>query len=198
MGLDRLIIDAKMQEDRQRRIERQKVEREALEASELKDIHNEMREEASAPAYEREIEDCRTLILYFDKLIGNATDQPIEAPVFGKTSSVALPKLGDVRKVEDADAFQGMVAVKKKGSEQEEEFFMGGGNKKGKKNKKSPPESTAAPTTQALQLPLSTLNALHALAVSVPMTRDDVAATITSLSEKKKWFTDNQVYISQF
>ncbi|EGG06035.1 uncharacterized protein MELLADRAFT_43674 [Melampsora larici-populina 98AG31] len=190
---------AKMQEDRQRRIERQKTEREALEASELKDIHNEMREEASAPAYEREIEDCRTLILYFDKLIGNAgnSDQPIEAPVFGKTSSVALPKLGDVRKVEEADAFQGMVAVKKKGSEQEEEFFMGGGNKKGKKNKKSPPESTAAPATQALQLPLSTLNALHALAISVPMTRDDVAATITSLSEKKKWFTDNQERVTK-
>lgn len=188
---------AKMQEDRQRRIERQKTEREALEASELKDIHNEMREEASAPAYEREIEDCRTLILYFDKLIGNAgSTEPIEAPVLGKPSSVALPKLGDIRKVEDADAFQGMVAVKKKG-EQEEEFFMGGGGKKGKKNKKSPPESNAAPTTQALQLPLSTLNALHALAVSVPMTRDDVAATITSLSEKKKWFTDNQERVTK-
>ncbi|KAH9812133.1 hypothetical protein DFH28DRAFT_980204 [Melampsora americana] len=189
---------AKMQEDRQRKIERQKTEREALEASELKDIHNEMREEASAPAYEREIEDCRTLILYFDKLIGNTgnTDQPIEAPVFGKPSSVALPKLGDVRKVEDADAFQGMVAVKKKG-EQEEEFFMGGGGKKGKKNKKSPPDSTAAPATQALQLPLSTLNALHALTVSVPMTRDDVAATITSLSEKKKWFTENQERVTK-
>lgn len=175
-------------------MDRQQAERLATEASELKEVHDQWREEASAPVYEREIEDCRTLILYFDKLSGNSTspDEAIEAPTFGRTSSATLPKLGDIRKVDGADAFQGMVAVKKKG-EVEEEFFMGGG-KKGQKNKKPPQQdATSAPATQALQLPLSTLNALHALAVPVPMTRDDIVSTINSLSEKKKWFTENQV-----
>lgn len=159
-----------------------------------------MREEASAPAYEREIEDCRTLILYFDKIVGNASnaDEPIEAPVLGKNPSAALPQLGEKRQVEAADAFEGMVAVKKKGSEQEDEFFMGGGGKKGKKQKKPPQEAPVASSNQALQLSLSTLNALHALAVSVPMTRQDVASTITALSEKKKWFIENQVIPHSF
>ncbi|KAG0145536.1 hypothetical protein CROQUDRAFT_93655 [Cronartium quercuum f. sp. fusiforme G11] len=189
---------AKIQEERQRRIDRQKAEREALEATELKEIHTQMRDEASAPAYEREIEDCRTLILYFDKLVGNTanSDEPIEAPVLGKTSSATLPKLGEVRQVETADAFQGMVAVKKKGSEKEEEFFMGGG-KKAKKNRKPPQDAPVAPATQALQLPLSTLNALHALAVPPPMTRDDILSTVTALSEKKKWFTENQERVTK-
>jgi hypothetical protein len=67
-----------------------------------------------------------------------------------------------------------------------------GGGKKNKKNKKTTAE---VPTNnnQSLNLPLSTINALYALAVTVPMTREDAVKTIATLSEKKNWFTENQV-----
>lgn len=179
-----------MQEDQQRRIAREKAERESQQRAELEKVHSEMREQAAFPAYEREIEDCRTLILHFDKLMGNAPSTG-ENPTPGLKSTVSsnLPQIKEIRTVDGNDGFQGMVAIKKKGAE-EEEFFMGGG-KKNKKNKKS---TTEVPSNnQSLNLPLSTINALYALAAPVPMTREDVTQTIATLSEKKNWFTENQV-----
>ncbi|KAA1121063.1 hypothetical protein PGTUg99_003890 [Puccinia graminis f. sp. tritici] len=189
---------AKMQEDQQRRIDRQKAERDAQEKAEIEQVHIEMREQAALPAYGREIEDCRTLILHFDKLMGNAPsieENPSEDPK--STASTTLPKIKEIRQVDGKDGFEGMVAIKKKGAE-EEEFFMGGGGGGGKKNKKSKKPATEAPANnQALNLPLSTINALYALAVPVPMTREDVVKTIATLSEKKNWFTENQARVTK-
>ncbi|KNZ58767.1 hypothetical protein VP01_1866g6 [Puccinia sorghi] len=185
---------AKMQEDQQRRIAREKAERESQQRAELEKVHSEMREQAAFPAYEREIEDCRTLILHFDKLMGNAPSTG-ENPTPGLKSTVSsnLPQIKEIRTVDGNDGFQGMVAIKKKGAE-EEEFFMGGG-KKNKKNKKS---TTEVPSNnQSLNLPLSTINALYALAAPVPMTREDVTQTIATLSEKKNWFTENQARVTK-
>ncbi|KAI9619103.1 hypothetical protein KEM48_006382 [Puccinia striiformis f. sp. tritici PST-130] len=161
---------AKMQEDQQRRIDRQKAERDAQARAEIEEVHIEMREQAALPAYGREIEDCRTL--------DHTT------------------KIKEVRQVDGQDGFEGMVAIKKKGAE-EEEFFMGGGGgtKKNKKNKKTVTEAPS--NNQSLNLPLSTINALYALAVPVPMTREDVAKTIATLSEKKNWFTENQARVTK-
>ncbi|MBW0464301.1 hypothetical protein O181_004016 [Austropuccinia psidii MF-1] len=185
---------AKLQEDQQRRLDRQKAEQEARQAAQLKELHEQMREEASAPAYEREIEDCRTLILYFDKILGN-TPSVQETNSHIRKDSNALPKLQDARKVEGQEAFEGMVAVKKKGVDNEE-FFVGGGGKKGKKNKKLVGGEMTT-SNQPLNLPLSTINALHALAVTVPISREDVMNTIATLSEKKKWFADNQARVTK-
>ncbi|PLW11078.1 hypothetical protein PCANC_22973 [Puccinia coronata f. sp. avenae] len=186
---------AKIQEDQQRRIAREKAERETQQRAEKEQVFIEMRERAALPAYEREIEDCRTLILHFDKLLGNAPSTD-ENPAQGtkSTLSATLPTLKEIRKVDEKDGFEGMVAIKKKGTE-EEEFFMGGG-KKNKKNKKTTAE---VPTNndQSLNLPLSTINALYALAVTVPMTREDAVKTIATLSEKKNWFTENQERVTK-
>ncbi|POW08822.1 hypothetical protein PSHT_09417, partial [Puccinia striiformis] len=175
-----------------------KAERDAQARAEIEEVHIEMREQAALPAYGREIEDCRTLILHFDKLMGNASsieENPTEDST-KSTASTTLPKIKEVRQVDGQDGFEGMVAIKKKGAE-EEEFFMGGGGgtKKNKKNKKTVTEAPS--NNQSLNLPLSTINALYALAVPVPMTREDVAKTIATLSEKKNWFTENQARVTK-
>lgn len=191
--IDPIDTDAKLQEDRQRRIERQKAERDAYESGKRLEEATRLREEASAPAYEREIEDCRTLIGYFERLTGAASSDVTE-PKLSTNGAVGsrLPPPPEGRQLEvDNDAFKGMTAVKKKGADQED-FFSGSGGKKGKKGKKGPAPSDAA-TTQALQLPLATLTALLALGVPTPMTRDEVAGTIAALTEKRKWFSENQV-----
>lgn len=187
---------AKIQEDQKRRIDRQKAEREAQEKAELEQLHTEMREQAALPAYGREIEDCRTLILYFDKLIGNSPSIELNPNEDTKlTSSVGLPKPKEIRQVDGKEAFEGMVAVKKKGID-DEEFFAGSvGGKKNKKNKKPPADPN--PTNQALNLPLATINALYALAVPIPMNREDVVNTIATLSEKKNWFVENQERVTK-
>lgn len=194
---------AKKQEDEQRRINRQKAEREAQAKAEIEQAQLEMREQAALPAYGREIEDCRTLILYFDKLIGNVgSNITVEESNELKSSSTSLPKIKEVRQVDQNDGFEGMVAIKKKGTEQEE-FFMGGGKKNNnsnnnKKNKKSTTTNDLTNlNNQPLNLPLSTINALFALAVPVPMTREQVICTISTLSEKKKWFTENQERVTK-
>ncbi|KAI8456572.1 hypothetical protein BY996DRAFT_4528900, partial [Phakopsora pachyrhizi] len=198
----------KMQDDQQRRIDREKADKDAFEADQITEIHEEMRAQAAAPAYEREIEDCRTLIIFFDKMLGNNPTIDESSEPLNKTSSStnegtatsSLPKLKELRKVDGEDAFQGMIAVKKKGAEDDDFFMAGGGGKKGKKNKKtnaSNPESNNPNGNSSLHLPLSTINALHALAVSVPMNKKDVVETISALSEKKKWFSENQERVTK-
>ncbi|POV96117.1 hypothetical protein PSHT_15310 [Puccinia striiformis] len=94
---------AKMQEDQQRRIDRQKAERDAQARAEIEEVHIEMREQAALPAYGREIEDCRTLILHFDKLMGNASsieENPTEDST-KSTASTTLPKIKEVRQVDE-------------------------------------------------------------------------------------------------
>lgn len=61
---------AKLQEDRVRRAERTKAARSAAENEKKKEMVETLRDEADAPAYQAEIEDCQTLIDFFS---GNVT-----------------------------------------------------------------------------------------------------------------------------
>lgn len=61
---------AKLQEDRVRRAERTKAARLAAETEKKKEMVESLRDEADAPAYQAEIEDCQTLIDFFS---GNVT-----------------------------------------------------------------------------------------------------------------------------
>lgn len=159
-----------------------------------------MRDEASAPAYEREIEDCRTLIGYFERLTGAPSSAGLAEPKLSDPDGALgskLPQLGEARQV-DGDPFKGMTAVKKKGDDDDAGgFFMGGGGggKKGKSAKRPDAKSAAGggAAAQSLQLPLATLTALLALGVPTPMTREEIPGTVASLSEKRKYFTENQV-----
>lgn len=179
-----------MTEDRNRRAERQRVERAAIDDEKRAEINERLLEEAQAPAFEREIEDCRTLINYFQKRIGIAsTAGPYER--LGGNSSASLPQLGEARQVE-LGAPAGSIALPKKG-EGMEDFHSGNGGKKGRKGKKPEGESTAAVASQALNLPFGTLSALLTLGITSPITTTEVPTTIEALEAKKAYFVANQV-----
>lgn len=184
-----MTTDQKMNDDRTKRLERQRTERQAHEDSKRAETNERLLEEAQAPAFEREIEDCATLIDFFQRRIGIASTAVPTAARLGGPAPVGLPKLGEARVI-DATAGGGTALVRK--GEQVEEFFMGGGGKKGKKGKK-PVVEGEAPATQVLNLPFGTLSALLTLGITSPITTGEVPATIEALEIKKKYFVDNQV-----
>lgn len=189
-----------MNDDRAKRLERQRAERQQFEDAKRSEINERLLEEAQAPAFEREIEDCRTLIDFFQRRIGIASTAGPGSSLFARAAVAGVPKL-ELRTVESGPP-AGAVALKKKGTE-EEVFFVGGG---GKKSKKGPrPSKVDAPVagkddepakeapSQPLNLPFPTLSALLSLGITSPLTVADVPTTIDALEVKKKYFTDNQV-----
>ncbi|KAI9571044.1 hypothetical protein HD554DRAFT_2169409 [Boletus coccyginus] len=111
----------KVSEDRARRAERTRAERAAEEAQKRLEHAQQLREEASLPAYQAEIEDCQTLI---DALSGKSSDTVVLSSSLTTKGEVAgVPKL-ELRQVEVAT--DGPVSRKKKGDE-EETYFMGKG-----------------------------------------------------------------------
>lgn len=159
-------------------------------------------EEAQAPAFEREIEDCRNLIDFFEKRIGLAGSGSTSngGTLYERSAVAGVPQL-ELRKVE-TEAPKGAVVAKKKG-EQEEESWGGFGGKKSKKGGKKAPVPAAAaeedkaetgpPKNETLNLPLGTLTALLSLGITSPLTTAEVPKAIESLQVKKKYFVDNQV-----
>ncbi|KAL8287272.1 hypothetical protein RQP46_003724 [Phenoliferia psychrophenolica] len=193
----------KMNDDRAKRLERQRSERQQFEDQKRSEVNERLLEEAQAPAFEREIEDCRTLVDFFQRRIGLVPTYSSSgtSSLFAKNVVAGVPKL-ELRTVETGPP-AGAVALKKKGTE-EEVFFMGGGGKKGKKGPKPAPAGAAAaeePVKEAkdqpLNLPFPTLSALLSLGITSPLTVVDVPTTIEALEVKKKYFTDNQARVTK-
>ncbi|KAK4703567.1 hypothetical protein P7C70_g2653, partial [Phenoliferia sp. Uapishka_3] len=189
----------KMNDDRAKRLERQRAERQAFEDSKRSEINLRLLEEAQAPAFEREIEDCRTLVDFFQRRIGLAGTANPSSVLYARAAVAGVPEL-EIRKVESGPP-EGAVALKKKGTE-EEVFFMGGRGKKGKKGPKQLKGETPKVKTeeerkeeekaQPLNLPFPTLSALLTLGITSPLTVGDVPTTIEALTVKMKYFSDNQ------
>ncbi|BGP26134.1 multicopy suppressor of BFA (Brefeldin A) [Rhodotorula toruloides] len=187
----------KIEEDRQKRDERRKAERKAAEDSKRAEVNQRLLEEAQAPAFEREIEDCKTLIRFFQQRIGLAPANGAGVnggSLFDRPKVAGVPEL-EIRKVDSGDMPKGTV-LKKKG-EQEEESWGGLAKSKGKKSRNAAPaakEESAAPPTgdEKLNLPFGTLTALMTLGITAPLTTGEVQKTIDSLQLKMKYFTDNQ------
>lgn len=182
--------DTKRNDDRTMRMERQKAEQAEHDQSRRSEINERLLEEAQAPAFEREIEDCRTIIKFFQQRLGVPVDAYTPLALSSNGSlGLNLPKL-DLRVIEQGPPAGG-VALKKKG-EGEEEFFMGGG-KKGKKGPRKVEESAAPKKDEALNLPMGMLSALITLGIESPIKLSDVQGTIDALQVKCKYFTENQV-----
>ena len=188
----------KLNEDRARRLERQRAERAAHEEAKKKEIADRLREEAEVPAFQAQIEDCQTLIDQFSGKSSTATLSN-QKPLTEKTDVAGVPKL-DIRKVE-AGPGEGVVVRKKKGEEEESYFIAGGGKKKGKKGH-AKPSTPAAETngTEAagsqLNVPLPTLTALLSLSIPPPTSTADVPRVIEDLKTKKAWFEANQARVT--
>ncbi|GJJ07457.1 hypothetical protein Clacol_001659 [Clathrus columnatus] len=182
---------AKIAEDRARRAERIKVQRAAEEEAKRKAEAEMLLEEARIPAFQDKIEDCQTLIDYFNAKITGGSSVHIPIPVTRsglKSSANGLPQL-ELRQVEQ-DVGEGLIVRKKKG-EDEQSYFVGGKGKT-KKGNKSGSSTPGPPTNAALNIPLSTLTALLELSIPPPANQSDLTRTVEDLKTKKAWFEANQ------
>ncbi|KAH0839747.1 hypothetical protein J3R83DRAFT_687 [Lanmaoa asiatica] len=172
---------AKVNEDRARRAERARAQRAAEEAQKKLEHAQRLREEASLPAYQAEIEDCQTLI---DTLSGKSSDTAVLSSSLPTKGEVAgVPKL-ELRLVEVAN--DGLVVRKKKG--EEETYFAG----KGKRGKKDKIPKIAHETDPLKNLPFGTITALSKLAIPLPTAASDIPRVIEDLKTKKAWYEANQ------
>jgi len=181
----------KVKEDRARRAERFRQQKAAEEQQKKLDLVERLREEASSPAYQTEIQDCQTLINAFSK--GTTSEVPVvTSAAEQKAASLAgVPEL-DIRTVE---APADMVVRKKKG--EEEVYFVAGKGKKSKKGPKtngqsSPALSTPSTSSSQFHIPLPTLTALLSLSIPPPGSGDEIPRVIEDLKTKKAWFEANQ------
>ena len=155
-----------------------------------------MLEEARAPAFEREIEDCTTLITYFQRFQSGASSVPEPTLSSAPTPAggvAAVPSL-ELRKVED-EVPQGAQVMKKK-QEADRSFFTVSstkGKKKGAAKRTDTGKEKEKESTASLNVPFQTVAALLQFNISVPLSRDDVPKTVDALKEKQSWFKENQV-----
>ncbi|KAH9179875.1 hypothetical protein EDB89DRAFT_2224848 [Lactarius sanguifluus] len=182
----------KLNEDRARRAERARAQREAEEEEKRKARALQLREEASQPAFQVQIEDCQTLIDHFS---GKPTTAVVST---AKLAEYTEPKL-EIRQVEAAP--DNFVPRKKKG-EDEEAYFVGGGKGKGKKGG---PKADGASNTEAtppsssssnVNIPFATLSALLSLSIPPPSSQADVPRVVEDLKTKKAWFEVNQARVT--
>jgi len=190
----------KVNEDRARRAEKARAQRAAEEAQKKKDIAERLLEEAQAPAFQAQIEDCQTLIDFFSgKHSGNIAYK--STPLTTRTEVAGVPKL-ELRQVEAQP--EGVIVRKKKGDEQDAYFVGVKSKSKGKKGPKTngEPQDGAAtplsptPANSSLNVPLPTLSALLSLSIPPPVANTDVPRVIQDLNTKKAWFEANQARVT--
>ena len=182
----------KAKEDQAKRAEKFRQQRAAEEQQKKLDLVERLREEASHPAYQIEIQDCQTLIDAFSK--GTTSEVPVitSAAERKKMGLAGIPEL-EIRKVEAPTD----VIVRKKKGEEEEAYFVSGKGKKSKKGPKtsgqnSPALSTPSTSSSQFHIPLPTLTALLSLSISPPSSKDEIPRVVEDLKTKKAWFEVNQ------
>ena len=176
----------KVNEDRARRAEKARMQRAAEEAQKKLEHAQRLREEASLPAYQAEIEVCQTLIEAFSGKSSDAVVLPSSSlPTKGDVAGV--PKL-EPRQVEAST--DGLVARRKR-REDEETYFVG----KGRRGKKDKPKTTQE-TDTLKNLDFTTINALAKFAITLPTGTSDVPRVIEDLKRKKASYEADQARVT--
>ncbi|KAF8639739.1 hypothetical protein AX17_001001 [Amanita inopinata Kibby_2008] len=181
----------KVNEARARREEQRRAEQAKAVQQKEKERVERLREEASTPAFQIEIEDCQTLIDHFS---GKAPSSDLSKSTLPrKTDVVGVPKL-ELRKVEGPP--EGAI-MRKKGAGEESYYVGGKGKGKGKRSiqKTNDDADGRVPTASqggSLNIPLSILTALGSLSIPPPTSSADVPRVIEDLKTKKLWFEANQ------
>lgn len=169
----------KIREEREKRNEKNRLQRAEWEEGKVKDIAAKKREDASHPAFEQEILICNNLVQYFNP---GSTKASWSAAINPSTTAA----ITNIRKPDDsANVPSGSFQLKKK---DEEEYFVGSG---GKKNKKKS-SGTSTPSKAGFNIPLSVMEDLMTLSITVPLSQAEVPDTIEKLNEKREWFKENQ------
>ena len=182
----------KAKEEQARRAERLRQQKAVEEQQKKLDLVERLREEASSPAYQIEIQDCQTLIDAFSK--GTTSEVPVvtSAAEQKAVNLAGVPQL-DIRKVEAPTD----VIVRKKKGEEEEAYFVAGKGKKSKRGPKtngrnSPALSTPSTSNSQFHIPFPTLTALLSLSIPPPGSKDEIPRVVEDLKTKKAWFEANQ------
>lgn len=179
---------SKVSEERARKAERARTQRAVDEEEKKKELVERLRDEASEPAYQLQIEDCRTLIDAFSK--GAQNSEIPQVTLSEKTDVVGVPKL-EIRKVEAVA--EGLVVRKK----EEEDYFVGGKGKKGKKGGAKTNGSAESTSSSQLNIPLSTLSALLSLSIPPPTSSAEIPRVVEDLKTKKAWYEANQERVTK-
>jgi len=184
---------ARAQEERAKKAEKARLARQAIEDEKKQEVVETLREGASVPAYQSQIEDCQTLIDFFSK--SNSTSSTgLELKSEGPA---IVPEL-DLRKV-DAAIDKNLVHLKKKKGD-DDNYFVATKKVKGAKKVPSkanqdgtvPPEPTPAAVNERFSVSLAKLGALASLSIPAPTSAAEVPQTIENLKIKKAWFLANQ------
>lgn len=86
-----------------------------------------------------------------------------------------------------------MVALKSKSARLDQDaFFMGKSTKTAKNGAAVNGAAKKGGKAKALKVDLSIVEALDKVKVGVPVSYDDIAATVQALEEKKQYYIDNQ------
>lgn len=197
---------AKLNQDRERRVAKQREERAALEAEKKKEHAAQLREEAALPAFAKEIEDCDVLINYFSRGASAVEDK-------GEVTKAAVGgKALNLRQV-NSEAMVPKGAVLRQKNEDEETYFAGNARNrkpKGRAGKRGTPldlgaadgedenSATAGAAAEGkLNVPLGTLSALLALSIPPPTNAADVARVVENLKLKRQYFVSNQARVTK-
>ncbi|CEP09869.1 hypothetical protein [Parasitella parasitica] len=150
--------------------EQEKLRKEQEENEKRQEAAKQELELAALPAFESEIALCDNLAIFLESFLsgGSADKKGSE-----QQSSVNAA----------TDAFEGMVIKKR----DEEDFFVGKSKKKQPKQKESKEKKT-----DALKLPLATMEAFFEIKVTVPTKVSEVPATLAKLKERKEYYIAEQ------
>ncbi|KAL0091098.1 hypothetical protein J3Q64DRAFT_1027852 [Phycomyces blakesleeanus] len=173
---------------REHKREQERLRKLQAEAEQRKEVAEQELELASMPAFAHEIALCENLAKYLGGFVNNG---PIAA-----SAAAAAP----------VNAPEGMVLLKK--TDLEETYFMGGGkknkNNKNKSNGNSPTGAAGADKasvlpkkSDALKLPLSTLEDFFLVKVTVPTKITEVAVTLEKLKERREYYLSEQPKVTE-
>lgn len=189
---------ARVHAERERRQEAQRKEREDAEKARREAELQAMREDASAPAFAKEIEDCDQLIRYFS---GASESDVKKDQTVGPARSGSLPELPEPPKP-DTSVPEGAVVAKKKG--EEEDYFAGSGSSKkkgkGKKGSKATASGGADESSSgsgSLNVPFGMLSALLSLSIPPPANQADLPRVVDNIKLKREYFVTNQPHQTQ-
>ncbi|KAI9265921.1 hypothetical protein BY458DRAFT_534120 [Sporodiniella umbellata] len=125
---------------------------------------------AALPAFENEIALCDNLSLFLEGFLSSGN----------KTNQTTGEDAGAIE-----NAFEGMVIKKR----DDDIFFAGGGKKKQNKNKENVKDSKKS---DALKLPLATMEHFFDIKVTVPTKISEIPSTLQKLKERKEYFVREQ------
>jgi hypothetical protein len=168
--------EAKREQDRLLKIQQEQEKRQEQLKQEL--------ELASLPAYENEINLCENLSHFLQGFVNQEDSTTTKSEA--STPAPATPANGSPRQVESLP--EGMVLAKKS----DEDYFVGAtGGKKGRKGGKKQ-NTKKENTTDALKLPLATVEGFFEIKVTVPTKISEIPATLDKLKERKQYYVDEQ------